>query len=201
MVRLGEIKPRERAGAQTAQRYEFQYQRTARAALNLLDDTQEHVCVYCDWHDDFVIEVGTPPTRYVFHQVKGRTSSKGPWTFPEFFGVQHKKGAKPATKPPAVSGNAIFPLMLLQMAEGSGVSRRTVAKWVQRFRGAGLASLEDAPSRPRRMPAITAAAAVRASGACVSATVCRRGPSVTPSVSHAPPSVPGCVGWALIVTQ
>jgi hypothetical protein len=113
MLRLGDIKPRERAGALTAQRYEFQYQRTARAALTLLDDATQHVCVYCDWHDDFVIEVGEPPTRYVFHQVKGRTSSKGPWTFHEFFGVQHKKGAKPAVKPPAVSDNAIFPLMLL----------------------------------------------------------------------------------------
>ena len=112
-TRLGHVKPRERAGSQTAQRYEFQYQRTARAALTLLDDTQKHVCVYCDWHDDFVIEVGTPPTRYVFHQVKGRTSSKGPWTFHEFFGVHYKKGAKLAAKVSVVSDKAIFPLMLL----------------------------------------------------------------------------------------
>lgn len=48
-----------------------------------------------------------------------------------------------------------------QAAEGSGVSRRTVAKWVQRFRAAGFVGLEDASSRPRRMPSITAAAAVR----------------------------------------
>jgi transposase InsO family protein len=48
-----------------------------------------------------------------------------------------------------------------QVAEGSGGSRRTVANWVQHFRAAGLAGLEDASSRPRHMPAITAAAAVR----------------------------------------
>jgi transposase InsO family protein len=48
-----------------------------------------------------------------------------------------------------------------QAADGSGVSRRTVAKWVRRFRAAGLVGLEDASSRPRHMPAITAAAAVR----------------------------------------
>jgi transposase len=48
-----------------------------------------------------------------------------------------------------------------QAAEGGGVSRRTVAKWVQRFRAGGLAGLEDASSRPRRMPSITAAAAIR----------------------------------------
>ena len=86
MVRLGEVEPRERAGARTAQRYEFQYQRTARATLTLLDDASDHVCVYCDWHDDYVIEVDAQPTRYVFHQVKGRSSSRPPWTFSEFFG-------------------------------------------------------------------------------------------------------------------
>ena len=33
-------------------------------------------------------------------------------------------------------------------AEGAGVSVRTVAKWVKRFRTAGIAGLEDASSRP-----------------------------------------------------
>jgi transposase InsO family protein len=33
-------------------------------------------------------------------------------------------------------------------AEGAGVSERTVAKWVRRFRQAGIAGLEDASSRP-----------------------------------------------------
>jgi transposase InsO family protein len=47
-----------------------------------------------------------------------------------------------------------------QAAEGGGISRRTVAKWVQRFRATGVAGLEDASSRPHRMPAITARAVV-----------------------------------------
>lgn len=65
--RLGEIAPRraERAGADTGKRYEYQSQQTALAALTLLDDGRKHVCAYCDWHDDYVIEVGDPPTRYV----------------------------------------------------------------------------------------------------------------------------------------
>jgi transposase InsO family protein len=33
-------------------------------------------------------------------------------------------------------------------AEGAGLSERTVAKWVRRFRDAGVAGLEDASSRP-----------------------------------------------------
>lgn len=43
-----------------------------------------------------------------------------------------------------------------QAADGFGISRRTVAKWVQRFRAAGIAGLEDASSRPRHSPSITA---------------------------------------------
>jgi hypothetical protein len=34
--RLGHLEPRERAGAQTGRKYEYQYERTARAALDLL---------------------------------------------------------------------------------------------------------------------------------------------------------------------
>jgi hypothetical protein len=112
-TRLGQVEPRERAGAQTGRKYEYQYERTARAALDLLSEGAKHVCVYCDWHDDYVAEIGNPPTRYVFHQVKGRKSSQGPWKFSEFFGVSEKKAAKPANTPPPVTLNAIVPLLLL----------------------------------------------------------------------------------------
>jgi hypothetical protein len=112
-IRLGQIEPRERAGAQTGRRYEYQYERTARAAVDLLVDGLKYVCVYCDWHDDYVIETGDPPTRYVFHQVKGRKSSQGPWTFGEFFGVARKKTRAASKKPAPVKPGAIVPLMLL----------------------------------------------------------------------------------------
>jgi hypothetical protein len=111
--RLGQIEPRERVGAQTGRKYEYQYERTARAALDLLEHGKKRVCVYCDWHDDYVAEIGNPPTRYVFHQVKGRKSSQGPWTFNEFFGVVKKKTAKPSKVPASIPTNAILPLLLL----------------------------------------------------------------------------------------
>jgi hypothetical protein len=111
-ARLGEIEPRERVGAQTGRKYEFQYERTARAALDLLVDGPKHVCVYCDWHDDYVIEIGDPPTRYEFHPVKGRKSSQGPWTFREFFGVSKTKAKVAPKKPVAVKADGILPLML-----------------------------------------------------------------------------------------
>src|SRR4051794_17600991 len=111
--RLGQIEPRERAGAQTGRRYEYQYERTARAALNLLSGSAQHVCVYCDWHDDYVVEIGAPPTRYVFHQVKARKLSVGPWKFTDFFGVQKNKTAKPSAVPAAVGCDRVVPRMIL----------------------------------------------------------------------------------------
>ena len=110
--RLGQIEPRERAGAQTGRKYEYQYERTARAALDLLTDAAKHVCVYCDWHDDYVVETGDPPTRYVFHQVKGRKSSQGPWTFSEFFGVVMNKAKKPSKRTATMKADAVAPRMM-----------------------------------------------------------------------------------------
>jgi hypothetical protein len=111
--RLGHVEPRERVGAQTGRKYEYQYERTARAALDLLAEDAMHVCVYCDWHDDYVTETGQTSACYVFHQVKGRKSSQGPWKFTDFFGVKKKESAKPTQKTPAVSTDAIVPRMLL----------------------------------------------------------------------------------------
>jgi hypothetical protein len=113
--RLGQLEPRERVGAQTGRKYEYQYERTARAALNLLKDEANQTCVYCDWHDDYVVEHGTLPTRYAFHQVKGRKSSQGPWKFAEFFGLAKRKKTKPK-QAAAVTMNAIVPFMLLHHA-------------------------------------------------------------------------------------
>jgi len=111
--RLGHIEPRERVGSQTARKYEYQYERTALAALEILLDGKKHISVYCDWHDDYVIETGMPPTQYIFHQVKGRKSSQGPWTFREFFGVPLREESEKTKKPAVVSKKAIVPLMLL----------------------------------------------------------------------------------------
>jgi hypothetical protein len=112
-LRLGEVEPRERAGSQTGRKYEYQYERTARASLDLLVDEFKRVCVYCDWHDDFVVEVGDSPTRYIFNQVKGRNLSEGPWTFCQFFGVRRKESRRKSKKPSPVDPTAIIPRMVL----------------------------------------------------------------------------------------
>jgi hypothetical protein len=111
--RLGQVEPRERVGSQTARKYEYQYERTALAALDILVDDKKHVSVYCDWHDDYVIETGFSPTKYIFHQVKGRKSSQGPWSFRDLFGVSLREDGKQTKKPAVVAKSAIVPLMLL----------------------------------------------------------------------------------------
>ena len=133
--RLGQIEPRERVGAQTGRKYEYQYERTARAALELLANGTAHFCVYCDWHDDYVAEVGSVSTQYLFHQVKGRKSSQGPWKFKEFFGVPKREAKKPTKIPSPIGAGAIVPRMVLHH---------------QNFRGscAGLAFVTNAGADP-----------------------------------------------------
>jgi hypothetical protein len=101
--KLGEIEPRERAGSQTARKYEYQYERTARATLNLLTSQQKHLCVYCDWHDDYVVELESSTAAYEFHQVKGRKLSQGPWSFREFFGIPLPASPNPTKAPSKTS--------------------------------------------------------------------------------------------------
>jgi hypothetical protein len=86
---LHESTPREQIGAVTGARYEYQYQRNAVACLGLLEDSDK-VCVYCEWHDDFVVEKNCSATAkvlYAFTQVKTRDLNQGPWNFAEVFGV------------------------------------------------------------------------------------------------------------------
>lgn len=98
---LHEILPREQVGPATGERYEFQYHQAAADALLVLDEGKV-VCVYFEWHDDYVIEAaGT--VDYHFHQVKTRGLQRGPWKLTEFFG--HRRPAK-AAKPPANAGKS-----------------------------------------------------------------------------------------------
>jgi hypothetical protein len=92
---LYEVEPREQVGAVTGLRYDFQYHQAAAAALQVLDDT-DVACVYCEWHDDYVIEAAGILS-YRFHQVKTRSASQGPWRVNEFFGIPGKRNGKPRT--------------------------------------------------------------------------------------------------------
>jgi Cap4 dsDNA endonuclease len=93
MPALHEVNPREQVGSQTGAVYEYQYHQAAAGALSLINDARV-VCVYCEWHDDYVCEV-TSATGYNFHQVKTRQASQGAWTLKKFFGLPRAKGTPP----------------------------------------------------------------------------------------------------------
>ena len=102
---LHEVFPREQIGSQTDALYEYQYHQAAAKALTLLAD-DSIVCVYCEWHDDYVAENGIPSSpRFTFHQVKTRTKSKGPWPPGEFFGLARRPKGK--AEPPS-EASSIF---------------------------------------------------------------------------------------------
>lgn len=98
-MELHQVLPREQVGATTGDRYDFQYHQAAADSLEVLDDSRV-TCIYCEWHDDYVIETAGASS-YRFHQVKTRSASQGPWTLNEFFGVKRtlgrpKKGTSPS---------------------------------------------------------------------------------------------------------
>lgn len=84
MAKLYEVEPREQVGPATGNLYEFQYHQAAAGSLNLIEKDDTAACIYCEWHDDCVLEAASDG-RYAFFQVK--TRSNGPWTVGEFFGL------------------------------------------------------------------------------------------------------------------
>ena len=89
--KLHEVKPREQAGSRTAQQYEYQYCQVANECFGLFE-TSEKLCVFCEWHDDFVTqhENVTQIDIYAFSQVKTKSLNNGPWKLNEVFGAGGK---------------------------------------------------------------------------------------------------------------
>jgi transposase len=79
-------------------------------------------------------------------------------------------------------------------AEGAGVSVRTVAKWVRRFREAGIAGLEDGSSKPGRAAHQTPAWAVTLIQWLREQQACPPGRLAAPSTFRDRRSVFGCDG-------
>jgi hypothetical protein len=103
MAKLFEVEPREQVGPATGNLYEYQYHQAAAGSLNLIEKTDTAACIYCEWHDDYVLE-SESDGRYAFFQ--GKTRSNGPWTVGEFFGLgklNKKTGLRTARKPKAGS--------------------------------------------------------------------------------------------------
>jgi hypothetical protein len=110
---LSQVASADRWGSLTGRQYEYQHEQAAFSALEMLAKGDWR-CVYCEWHEDYVVEAGEQPTTcYLFHQVKSKTLSQGPWSFRDLFGVAAPKaGAKTSRKPLRASDDAIFARLL-----------------------------------------------------------------------------------------
>src|SRR5262245_18521023 len=93
-ARITDVMPREQVGPQTGRKYELQYEEAALACLKLLEEGAAS-CVYCESHDDFVVERNEASQySYVFHQVMTRSDSKGAWSMFEILGIKKPREPK-----------------------------------------------------------------------------------------------------------
>ena len=89
--------PREQVGPQTGAAYDFQYAEAALACLELLKEGDAS-CVYCEWHDDYVVVSDAYGPHYEFFQVKSRSQSSEAWTMTSILGVKGSRPRKSAIK-------------------------------------------------------------------------------------------------------
>jgi hypothetical protein len=91
--RIEIVAPEEDVGRDTISRFDMQFQAAAYAALEILQGKGVD-CVYCDYHNDFVVREqidGRP--RYHFFQVKTKRKLNAQWGLGEVFDVR-KRGQK-----------------------------------------------------------------------------------------------------------
>lgn len=112
-MKLHEREPREQVGAGTGPLFEYQYTQAAVDSLLLFKDA---VGVYCEWHDDYVVEDAAPPG-YRFYQVKTKRLAHGPWTLNDLFGTNKRLSAK---NQPAPKGSPFKHMLENALAFGSG---------------------------------------------------------------------------------
>jgi len=90
---LAAIAPAEDVGRDTISRFDMQFQAAAYAALEILEGKGVD-CVYCDYHDDFVVRRNdNGKTTYHFFQVKTKNKMNAQWNLREIFALK-KRGQK-----------------------------------------------------------------------------------------------------------
>ncbi|MCB5316330.1 MULTISPECIES: dsDNA nuclease domain-containing protein [Yersinia] len=94
MNELHEIKPREQAGRDTLERYNAQVRAASIACLSILEG-KDIVRVYCEFHDDFVIEKNKlGKITYSFVQVKTKDKLSDIWKLNDVFGILTRNSKK-----------------------------------------------------------------------------------------------------------
>lgn len=91
------VPPAEDVGRDTLARFDMQFQAAAYAALQILEN-KEVDCVYCDYHNDFVVRsINNGKTLYHFFQVKTKNKLNHQWSLNEIFSLK-LRGQKDDTK-------------------------------------------------------------------------------------------------------
>ncbi|PKO84843.1 MAG: DUF4297 domain-containing protein [Betaproteobacteria bacterium HGW-Betaproteobacteria-11] len=87
MKHIESVAPAEDSGRDTISRFDMQFQAAAFAALEILEGNGID-CVYCDFHDDFVVrrQINGQPT-YHFFQVKTKKRLNHQWSTKEIFAI------------------------------------------------------------------------------------------------------------------
>lgn len=94
MTELHEVKPREQAGRDTLERYNAQIRAASIACLSILEG-KDVKRVYCEFHDDYVIEKNIAnDIHYTFVQVKTKEKLREIWKLRDVFGILKRKSAK-----------------------------------------------------------------------------------------------------------
>lgn len=98
MTELHEVKPREQVGRDTLERYNAQIRAASIACLSILEG-KDIKRVFCEFHDDFVIEkVISNDIHYTFVQVKTKEKLREIWKLRDVFGILKRKSkANPQT--------------------------------------------------------------------------------------------------------
>lgn len=82
--------PAEEVGRETLSRYDMQFQAAAYAALEILEGNGV-VCVFCDFHDDFVVKrEKAGASNYHFYQVKTKGKLNHQWSLLEILGFKKR---------------------------------------------------------------------------------------------------------------
>ncbi|WP_313231574.1 dsDNA nuclease domain-containing protein [Stenotrophomonas acidaminiphila] len=94
MEEIENARPEEDVGRNTLSRYDMQFQAAAYAALEILDGKGIER-VYCDYHDDFVVQKSINGEKsYHFFQVKTKDKLNYQWTLNDIFALKKRAQKK-----------------------------------------------------------------------------------------------------------
>lgn len=94
MTTLHTVAPREQVGRDTLERFNAQVRAASMACLSILEG-KEVKKIYCEFHDDFVIEkIIQGKSKYFFVQVKTKGKLREIWGVNDVFGILKKTTAK-----------------------------------------------------------------------------------------------------------